>query len=322
MASKLSPELNLAKRYLSLVQDFKNRPVVARRNTIPSLLKLLKSTDVDVRLVAAETIALLAEHPDNPQFLCKEKEFLRTVYEAYHDSEVDELFHSLLSRVFDALRVCLDENESEQARTDEHIDPAVVESRPEPTSSNAPPVDGAESARIAKGRTTRILKSVGRCRTLTLQVWLATEQRGNTLSPRVSSDLQELLHTTRGVVSFSIDSTEAKVTMFASTALLTLKQLLRDGGYECDVIGEVKLESSSVNADTNSSSNRSAPRYLDSIKSFASSLYQNSLVLHGTDANTLASRLKQQKEEARRKRNQKEVSQVHSFLTKLTAGWW
>lgn len=304
-------ELSLARRYQALVREYNNRPIVARRNTVPALLKLLMSSEREVRLVAAEVIATLCDHPENPEFMCHEKDFLPTIYNAFQHSEsADEELHIILGSVFDSLRVCLEEQQATAADQTRRAD--------------------GESARIASGRTTRVLKGAGKCRSLTLHVEVAAasdDQEDECAAAQVGRTLQRaeldaVLHTIRGVVSFSVDIDASRCTLYTSTSTVAVLNILSDSGFRARVIEESDFADSSTSGYGDGVFAAARGGYIDSIKQLASSIYRNTLVLHGTDSNTLAARLKQQKEEAMRKKNQKEKSQINSFLSKLTTGWW
>jgi hypothetical protein len=62
-------ELALAHRYYALASNPYDRPLVVRRSTIPTLITLIVSAYPAVRRIAAETIYLLCDHPQNPEFL-------------------------------------------------------------------------------------------------------------------------------------------------------------------------------------------------------------------------------------------------------------
>lgn len=291
-------ELSLARRYHTLAKEYSHRPVVARRNTIPSLLKLLRSSDREVRLLAAETILFLAEHPENPEFLCHEKDFLACIYNEYQQSEAtDAEIHGVVGNVFDHLRVCL-EKEGEGA-------------------SRGATADG-ESCRIAKGRSTRVARGVGQCRYVTVEIANASSHN--------LPQLEDSLHTIRGIVSYTMDIPTKRFTLYTSTPSGTIAKVLTDAGFTTVVISDMEAvvdEQENVGGfRKHSFAQGAAPGYLNSAFRGGASIYQHTLVLHGMDSNTLASRIQQQKEEEMRKKNRAEKSQLNKFMSKLTAGWW
>lgn len=72
-------ERTLAERYHTLASVVHDRPVVARRSTVPALITLLVSAYPDVRRIAAETIFMLCDHPQNPVFLVDHTNLLQAI---------------------------------------------------------------------------------------------------------------------------------------------------------------------------------------------------------------------------------------------------
>ena len=329
-------ELNIARRFLTLSQEFNNRPVVARRNTVPSLLRFLQHQDREVRLCAAEAILNLSDHPENPSFLCNEKGFVSIVFEVYRDSEVtDPEVHEILSKVFEALRTVLAAEEereqqlkdmSQQALIDkENMSPNSKAKAAASSSSRAFMADG-ESARFAKNRKTRIANSITACRNMILEV----EGAAAIVADGRKGDFDEILQTTRGVVSYSVDWDNGRANLFLSTPTSVLQQLMADSGFTITVAHEgepVHLGGGGGNGGFGGAGGRAGgPSYLRAGNLNASvydQVFRHTLVLHGAaEDNTLAARLKREREEEGKKKALKDKSHVAMFVSKLTAGWW
>ena len=303
MTTTAVTELSLARRFNTIAKDYANRPVVARRNTVPTLLRFLTNGDREVRRLACETIFFLCDHPENPEFLCHEKGFIQTVFEAYKESEgTDPELHDLLDAAFGKLRV------------------AIPDATASETGDSAAIADG-ESSRIAKSRTTRVQKTAATCRSVVVKI--------SNLGAESVAELEEVFHTTRGIISFTVDLEEQCAKLYMSTATQTLQKILVDSGFRGEVISEVEVARNSIPQDAaaaaggsgSSGSSTSAPGYLSSIKALASGL-RNTLVVHGVENNALSIRMKRAKEEELREKNRQEKSTMNSFISKLTAGWW
>jgi hypothetical protein len=299
MATTAVTELSLARRFNTIAKDYANRPVVARRNTVPTLLRFLTNGDREVRRLACETIFFLCDHPENPDFLCHEKGFVQGVFEAYKETEgTDPELHNFLDAAFGKLRVAIPD-----AQGDGDGDASIS-------------IADGESARIAKSRTTRVQKTAQTCRSLEISV--------SNLGAESVAELEEVFHTTRGVISFTIDLESKSAKLYMSTATLTLLKIMADSGFRAEVVSEVEVARGSVPQNSGNgaaASTSAAPGYLSSIKSLASGL-RNTLVVHGVENNTLSMRMKRMKEEEMREKNKQEKSAITNFMSKLTAGWW
>lgn len=324
-------EINIARRFLTLSQDYNNRPVVARRNTIPSLLRFLQHQDREVRLCAAEALKNLSDHPENPTFLCNEKGFVAIVFQVYRDSEVtDPEVHDALTRVFESLRTVLAAEEDRERQQQQIAVDAMKATDKENQSPNAKTkgaqkgimADG-ESARFAKNRRTRIASSITACRNMLIEIDGAAAIVANNDKDGRKTAFDELLQTTRGVVSYSIDWDNGRANLFLSTPTTVLVKLLEDSGFLVTVAHEsepVQLGSPSAGR------HQAGPSYLRSGNLNANvydQVFRHTLVLHGcAEDNTLAARLQRQKDEETKKRSAKDKSHVALFVSKLTAGWW
>ena len=76
-------ELAVVSRLHTLSKDVANQPYIARRGILPTLKKFLNNTSLDVQVVAAKTLRLLASHPDNPDFIAAEPGMVAAVLKAY-----------------------------------------------------------------------------------------------------------------------------------------------------------------------------------------------------------------------------------------------
>eukprot|EP00759_Apiculatamorpha_spiralis_P013165 PhF_6_TR19946/c1_g1_i2/m.29040 len=288
-------EIALSQRLRTLCEEYNNRPYIARRGVLPTLVKFLQNENHEVQMNAAETLRLLSEHPENPEPMCKEKGLLQALAAAYEateekDPEVFQVVAEIISNLESAL-------EQRTARG-----PSVA------------PITEAESAMTSKNRGQRITQSVvGRTRTITLEI--------PTMSDANSASLVDLLECTRGVVSFTLDTVARTATLYTSTSTPTLLRLMEDKGFIAIVRSETNPQARQRRV---SATPIQAPQYLSGSHE-GSSEYLRSIVLHGVDGNSLSSRLERQKlEKAKnaKEKNAKQVGQLTGFFQKITSGWW
>lgn len=71
--SEVVNEVSVVTKLYKLALDPANQPYIVRRNILPTLVKFLSNKDTDVVQRSAETLQLLASHPDNPDYMCREK---------------------------------------------------------------------------------------------------------------------------------------------------------------------------------------------------------------------------------------------------------
>ncbi|MDP2058878.1 MAG: hypothetical protein Q8J97_03995, partial [Flavobacteriaceae bacterium] len=303
----------------ALSQDRATQPVVARRNTMPTLMKFVQHHNSEVQLIAAQTIELLSSHPDNPEFMCREAGFLALMYNMFKETEIDNPeLHDVFARIFDNLRPVLMKNAppSQTSRGGDENTP------PSGTSSGAC-CDG-ESARVSKYRSTRVL--VGAAAMPSRSLKLALQDFDN--SEAMRSELEELLQTVRGVISYSIDATGECATLLLTTPTPTLLKLVSDAGFCGSVAEEVEVDQGGHATDGNAFQQRAGAAdgarrsFLRRASFHPTSDFLKSLVPHGVDSNSLAERLKRQKEEQLRTKKEAESSTIRSFISTLTTGWW
>lgn len=286
----MADDVAIAKRFHALSEEFANRPVVARRGTLPTLSRYLKSNSREVRYLAAQTLGLLAAHPENPELMCRESGLVDALFDVYKKSELeDPELHAAIGIIFSGLKVALKVS--------------VADDQP------APNINDGESVRTVKNRPHRIRQSSLQHRAVQLQV-------SNLTSANDRAELEEVLQTTRGVVSYTINDHDRMVTLQLSASTATLLKLLSDAGFNCDVVSDVAITRTPGLAGTGATAS-----YLPStVLQDDGSDFRQSLVLHGVDHNTLATRLQRQREEQRK--GSTERNAISSFIGKLTAGWW
>ncbi|AIO02702.1 hypothetical protein LPMP_355710 [Leishmania panamensis] len=86
----INTELSLVRRLHALLQRYESRPAVARRNTLPTLSRFLRSTDRQIRKISLEAVYLLAEHHENLELLGNDQDLVDAVVEIYDGAQYDD----------------------------------------------------------------------------------------------------------------------------------------------------------------------------------------------------------------------------------------
>lgn len=310
--------LVLAQRFLTLSQEYNNRPVVVRRGTLPSLMKLLANRSWEVRHTAAKTLELLAEHPQNPEFMCREKGLVQSLYDAFQESDIsDPELHATLARVFDHLKQALG-GDAAGSQDDERMDDGGLAT--------------GESIRTVKNRPTRVKQGATTSRRVVLSV-------AGLSQPEVASGIEDLLQTTRGIVSYTVDPGSALVSLFTSLSTDTILTVLNGHTtVDCRVVSEEEFAAVAPPPSSSrggvampsyggqyrrggggilGAATSSSARHGDPMAAF-----RHSLVIHGADSNSLASRIAREKEDEKRRQMESQRTSVSSFLSKLAKSWW
>ena len=302
-------ELALVNRYAALSEAYDTRPVIARRGTLPSLLKFLRHPNREVRVGAVKTLLLLSAHPENPEVMCRQEGLVKALFALYKASESeDPELNESISGVFENLKPALGSASDGNANA-ENMPPAIADSG---------------SVRTVKNRPTRI-RSTGNVQFRTVVFAMHGME-----CQEDYDELGELLQTTKGVISYTLercatDATivaaatnfrPAQLNVYLSTPTATLLKLLIDQGFDAELVKETILDRHQVPAAG------TGPQYDNAAgNQGGASAFRKSLVLHGAEANSLSERLRRQREE-REKKTQEERGSISGFLSKLTASWW
>ncbi|KAG8347712.1 hypothetical protein ERJ75_000038400 [Trypanosoma vivax] len=323
MAS-LNTELALAKRFHMLSKNYDNRPVVARRNTLPTLVRFIRSNDRETRQYSLAALLLLAQHEENVELLCLERGLVQGVYGAYKDSVYDDPeLHDVTEQILNCLAPVL---QGRDPRNSERQASGAV------GSSGSVEEDALEStfAVARRARASRVRRGVGSdsIHTAMLDIPALDPRSGNNIEA-----IEDIFQTTRGVLSYSIFVENRQARLFLTCETEAVQKVLTDSGFESVVVrddvvtqdlfgsgGENHGGDSGSSCGTNrsyydSDSTQQRPTYL---QSFAKSLYQTALVLSGSSKpeDTLSSRVQQQR--AREQENNSTLGYVAKTLSK----WW
>eukprot|EP01060_Flectonema_neradi_P036035 TRINITY_DN681_c3_g1_i1.p1 TRINITY_DN681_c3_g1~~TRINITY_DN681_c3_g1_i1.p1 ORF type:complete len:291 (+),score=68.91 TRINITY_DN681_c3_g1_i1:52-924(+) len=265
--------LTVVKRLHELSGDVANQPYIARRGILPTLKSFLGNSELEVQVVAAKTLALLASHPDNPECISQEPGMISAIVKAFESSDDKELKETL-DKVMGNLKSVLPDPKKQAAASGATKNKKAYPSVPEHHKRQIAPRTKAGDRVKAQRRHMLV--------------------RLPELNSSNVDDIEHLLQHIRGMISYSIDTQNKTLTLFLSTPRQILAKHLTDVGFQMEVVEETL-------AKQGGKSSGPGPAYLSSGEPQESD-YKRSLVVQGGDgggSSSLSSRLERQ-----RKRNQ------------------
>lgn len=353
----INTELSLVRRFHALLQNYDARPAVARRNTLPTLSRFLRSKEREIRKLSLEAVYLLAEHPENLELLGNEHELIDGVVEIYDAAQYDDPeLCELSSNTLDLLAPTFadgDPREKVVARRAEQDAGGyligMVRTQPETPKrtgssndlkelSNAmgdyetivsvmpgdAPGDADQLSIVSNGtgfetascssrqtrrvgpeqqqqqqqRPSEVIRGVGKDCPLSIVLEIPALDAMTDLS-----DIEEILQTTRGVISYTVTASAHQIRVFLSAfAQAPLQNLLAEAGYE-NILASAERMRYQGGDGGNQSLNNSfffdegsrRPTYVQSAKNFASNLFRSVMVYRDPQNNSLAARIQQQR---------------------------
>ncbi|EAN78322.1 uncharacterized protein TEOVI_000368300 [Trypanosoma equiperdum] len=323
--TSLNTELALAKRFHMLSKNYSNRPVIARRNTLPTLVRFIRSNDRETRHYSLSALLLLAQHEENVELLCLERGLVPGVYAVYKDADYDD---PQLREIADQILNCLEPVlQGRDPRKASQTSVTPVGSSSDAVDSD-PLNDSFSPSRRA--RAGRVLRGVGSdaIHTVLLDIPALDPNGGDNIEA-----IEDIFQTTRGVLSYSIFVENRQARLFVTCATQVVQQVLSDSGFESVVVRDdvVNQEMFGGGADgsagLNSGGNRSNTSYYDGgspqhrpsyLQSVANSIYQSALVLGGGSRNndTLSARVNEQRT------REQEGESTFGYISKTLSKWW
>ncbi|EKF32643.1 hypothetical protein MOQ_003498 [Trypanosoma cruzi marinkellei] len=319
MAS-LNTELALVKRFHMLSKNYDNRPVVARRSTLPALVRFLGSKDRETRQYSLDALYLLAQHPENVELLAEERALVQEVFKVHKDAQYDDPeLYELANQLLDLLEPAL---QGRDPRREEAPNPKDTGSSGRNGRMDDDAVDENSSIK-RRSRAARVLRGVG------LDVIHTVDLDIPALDPRNGDDLslvEDIFQSTRGVLSFSIFLEQRRARLFITCEAEALQQVLSDAGFESIVVRDdvVNQEIFGDDGGSHLSNNRSyysgetpskRPSYLESL---TNTIYETALVLAGGGSkdDTLSGRVRRQQDREQR------GSSAWDRAKKSLSKWW
>eukprot|EP00667_Euglena_gracilis_P008321 EG_transcript_8427 len=265
-------ELTVVTKLRDLSADPANQPYIVRRNILPTLVKFLTNKDPQVVLRAAETLRFLSSHPDNPDYMCREKGLVQAVVKLYQstpDPTLKAVVADIMRNLHSAIR-------KDGAGASPPASPAVARSEGGETPTATPPREEP-----AKGPEYVVM----------LEVW------DNTLR---CDEVEKAVLPMKGVLSC--------VALPESRAVRVVTRL--DGK---EIVEHLKLQGMSVEV-------ADQKPHVKEDTGDADGEYRKSLVASGE--NSLAARLKRQREERLKEREARaqQESSMSRFFRKVTSG--
>lgn len=317
MAS-LNSEIALVKRVYVLCNNYENRPLVARHNTLPALTRFLGSNNRETRRYCLLALHLLAQHPENVELISWNTALVKNMFKVYKDTEYDDPeLHDLVNKIFDFLAPALLNRDPRKP-----LDSRGAAVGSSDVNGNGERNVDVDSPTPRRAPTSRVLRGVGSdaMHTVILEIPALNPHQGDDIVA-----IEDIFHTTRGVISYSIFMETKRVRLFMTSQTTLLQEILLDSGFESVVIQDEMMNQDvfTDNWDCRSSNNRSCydddtpsrrPSYLESI---TNGIYKSAMVLRrGGGDDTLSSRVQQQ-----RAREQKGTSALE-YVAKQLSKWW
>ncbi|CCW69972.1 unnamed protein product [Phytomonas sp. Hart1] len=329
MASK-NAELSLIKRFHMLSQDYDARPAIARCNTLPVVSRFLSNNDREVRKLCLEAVYLLSQHPDNVDLLGSELSLVNGIFHIYSEAQYnDPELYELSNLTLDTLGPGLRDGDPRHtealrhAAEDRSVSP--VENTCEPNSSSlrnsTDDMESSLGARCGLHETATAPPTHSR-------VWaphMVTMEVPALHTHTDTSDLEEILQRTKGIISYTITSSAHQLRVFLfREALQPLQDALNDAGYVNLVLSNERIANQEDLGNNHHNTNKSyydeeekRPSYLEGVKSFASNLCKAVTLYTGNNSNTLAARVQRQREVGDQK-----GSRVADRLVRNIANWF
>ncbi|RNF05944.1 hypothetical protein TraAM80_04280 [Trypanosoma rangeli] len=319
MAS-LNTELALVKRFHALSKNYDNRPVVARRSTLPALVRFLGSKDRETRKYSLAALHLLAEHPENVELLAEEDGLVQKVFRVHKDAEYDDPeLYELTNQLLDLLEPVLLGQDPRKKEVPEEKSMGCSGSN---NCMEDNTVDTSFSLARRK-RAARVLHGVGSdaIHTVILDIPALDPRNGDDLAT-----IEDIFQSTRGVLSYSIFLEQGQAQLFMTCETRAVQQSLLDAGFESVVVRDDIVNRGIFGGDEGdrTSNNRSyydgetPPKRPSYLESFTNTLYETALVLRGggSQDDSLSSRVRRQQD--REQRGTSTLGYVANALSK----WW
>eukprot|EP01012_Entosiphon_sulcatum_P054538 TRINITY_DN75411_c0_g1_i1.p1 TRINITY_DN75411_c0_g1~~TRINITY_DN75411_c0_g1_i1.p1 ORF type:complete len:320 (-),score=62.14 TRINITY_DN75411_c0_g1_i1:169-1029(-) len=284
-SSELVNELSVVNKLWALSTDYNNQPYIVRRGILPTLVKFLHSPEPQVTLLTAQCLEQLASHPDNPEYMCREKGLVSAVYKLYSLPDISPKLKTTLAAVLKHLSSAL---------------PAEETPRAVPSSSACPPSTTAASEPSEPPN--RKKRNITLC--------LKGEAKAQL------QDIDSCLRKHPGVISYSFNDQEQIATVYGTALPATVARALGDAGFPAEVVKDREAQR------VEQAEQAEAPSYLPEEADTAESDYKRSLVTTGE--NSLAARLERRRQEKLREREMQKQQQgaMSSFFRKLTSAVW
>lgn len=328
-------ELALVQRFRSLSENYEARPAIARRNTLPALSRFLASKEREIRKLSLEAVYMLSQHPENVELLANEQAITDGIFGIYKEAQYDDPeLHELSSNTLDLLCVAMPEADPRRA---EVLRRAAERSLLSADSRRSASCGSSSSYRRSMENDSEEGERENSPQT-SMEPSAASSGVGNqsmhmvtleipALNPRTSTaDLDAILEATKGVLSYTVSPSAHQVRiLMVGRALAPLQDALNTAGYVTLVVSDDRsTRQNSVGSvqrsyydDDDDGTNRRRPSYLQSARTFASSLYNAVIVYSGAQGNSLAARVQRQQE---LEKNQ--GSKVADRIAKSFANWW
>lgn len=291
-------------RLYTLAQTPENQPVIVRRGVIPNLITFLENEDLEIKLLACQTLKLLSQHPDNKQLLAQDSNLLQQISSVFQGtkestSTVCESIRLQISDIFHYLSPYMTESQLETAGVDVKL---VL---------NLLKVQLGQKDQKEKKR----------------NLVISVEQLKDSNVEQVRHFIHKLVMSLPGMLSYTFTKDRAK--FYLRTPTDKLLNVLQSNGLKCTVISETVCETEYKNAGKPNGSDDVGPEEPSYLKEEESSAYKRSLVLSAESLeDRIARRKKKGKEIAgspqktKEEKPQEDKSTASKLFNKVTSFFW
>lgn len=279
----------------TLALDRENQPVIVRRGVTTSLVSFLSQPhyNVNVKVIACETLKMLSSHPDNTDLMAKEPNLVESLSSLFK-AEVDKsntlcvLINEIINNLYNNLS-------SDQ-----------MEMLPSELLSSQAPGNGSAATDAKK-------KKKRKKRNVVLQI----EQLVN---EKQRQKLEELILQLKGTISYTFS--KKQLTLYTRTSTEKILEELAKNSYSASVISDSVCETEYNNFAYDKENY--TPQYQEKATATnvpqkpTSSSYMQSLV--ACEDNSLSARRK--KKQAPQQGGNEQGSGVTGFISKITSVFW
>lgn len=275
-----SAELTLVKRFYLLSQRYDTRPDIARQSTMPTLTRFLHSNDRGIRKIALEAVQLLAEHPENIEYLGRDASLVKGIFHIYQEAQYDDpQLHECASLTLDALAPAFTQEDPRKAEVSRRAEESgVVTSRASSRfTETSAPLDDTDTVTVGDREPSAVTNCYVRSTSPSVvkpSEWAGEEgalPHAVTLrvpalktQPEVVQTIERVIRSAKGVIGFTMTPAKRRVTVTLCGGKCFI-EALQSALFEAGFSSVVELDVQLVNhAPTSADTAAFYPSYMES----------------------------------------------------------
>lgn len=297
--------LRVANKIKLLALDVENQPVIVRRGVLPSLITFLQNDNIQVRIVASDTIRLLSSHADNKQLLSQDA--------------------GLVAQVCSQFKLSCNAQEGTQEAVLKSNMTDIVANLSDHLNEEQMQAAGLSLKDIIKTLRVKEQQLAEQKQAKKHNVVIEIEELKNGESARLQ--VQKIILAAKGTISYTISVPEKRANIYTRATTEKLLELLQEKKFTCsivqDAICETEYRSKNVTSKKQEQEDKEnrEPKYLSPEKKKQDQLYKNSLVSHGDSYEQRLAQQRAKKENSKQAKKEDEGS-VTRFFTKISSVFW